>query len=34
MSLTLVIGALLKQPTLCSSLVFLGFYIPLIRIKT
>ena len=33
MSLTLLIGALLKQPTLTSSLVFLGFYIPLIRVK-
>lgn len=33
MSLTLFIGALLKQPALTSSLVFLAFYIPLIRVK-
>lgn len=34
MSLTLFIGALLKQPALTSSLVFLAFYIPLIRVKS
>ena len=33
MALTLFIGSLIKQTTLCSSLVFLGFYIPLIRIR-
>ena len=34
MSLTLFIGALLKQPALTSSLVFLAFYIPLIKVKS